>query len=270
MDLFAQPVGYIMRKDHIRSEGDCSTESEFVEQYWTKVWEQEGGPKAQIEKVGRANEMQVMEPYLAAMTSKRVLDIGCGLGDWVMYFQDRGFDITGLDISQKTISNLKSTFNGYDFQVGDIRKTEYDDNIFDMCFSWGVFEHFENGPGECLRETYRILKPGGLLFASVPLDNLRMSIKGTFESIPDCKQEERFYQYRFTRSEWAKEFQKEGFIIEETRPIHKRQGVLRCLHHEFGFSYDWLITRALSAVISPFVPGSWIGHMQIGVARKPF
>ena len=108
-----------MRKDHIRSEGDCSTESEFVEQYWTKVWEQEGGPKAQIEKVGRANEMQVMEPYLAAMTSKRVLDIGCGLGDWVMYFQDRGFDITGLDISQKTISNLKSTFNGYDFQVGD-------------------------------------------------------------------------------------------------------------------------------------------------------
>ena len=73
MDLFAQPIGYIMRKDHIRSEGDCSTESEFVEQYWTEVWEQEGGPKAQIEKVGRANEMQVMEPYLAAMTSKRVL-----------------------------------------------------------------------------------------------------------------------------------------------------------------------------------------------------
>lgn len=259
-----------MRIDHIKSVDNCSTESEFVEQYWTQVWEREGGPKAQIEKVSRADEMLIMESYLADMKSKRVLDIGCGLGDWVMYLHDKGFDITGLDISQKTVSKLQSAFKGYDFQVGDIRKTEYEDDSFDMCYSWGVFEHFENGPGECLKETYRILKPGGLLFASVPLDNLRMSIKGTFDSIPDGKQKERFYQYRFTRSEWAKQIQKRGFLIEEMKPLHKRQGVLRSLHHEFCLPYEWLITRGLSAIIAPFVPGWWIGHMQIAVARKPF
>ena len=55
--------------------------------------------------MSRADEMLIMKPYLADMKSKRVLDIGCGLGDWVMYLHDKGFDITGLDISQKTVSS---------------------------------------------------------------------------------------------------------------------------------------------------------------------
>ena len=37
---------YIMRIDHSKSADNCSTESEFVEQYWTQVWEREGGPGA--------------------------------------------------------------------------------------------------------------------------------------------------------------------------------------------------------------------------------
>ena len=51
--------------------------------------------------------------------------------------------------------------------------------------------------------------------------------------------------------------------------IHKRQGVLRALHHTLGMSYDWFITRALSAVIAPFIPGVVIAHMILAVARKP-
>ena len=258
-----------MRKDFIELQGSSVDEAVFVEDHWTKVWEQEGGPRGRIEKVARQDEYGVMRDYLGAFPKGRLLDAGCGLGDWVLFLEREGFEITGLDISRKTVGQLRERFPDSDFQAGDIRDTGMEDNAFDACFPWGVFEHFEDGPGDCLREAFRILKPGGLLFASVPFDNWRMSTKGTFAKPADANLKERFYQYRFTRAEWAREMSRAGFEVEALKPIHKRQGVLRCLHHEFLLPYEWLLTRGLSAVMAPFIPGAWIAHMLLGVARKP-
>ena len=258
-----------MRIDFIKTQGCLVDETTFVEDYWTKVWEQEGGPRDRIDKVARQDELRVMRDYLGAIPKGRLLDAGCGLGDWVLFFEREGFEVTGLDISRKTVNQLCERFPDSDFQTGDIRDTGMAGDTFDACFSWGVFEHFEDGPGDCLREAFRILKPGGLLFASVPFDNWRMSTKSTFAKPSDATLKQRFYQYRFTRAEWAREMSQAGFEVEALKPIHKRQGVLRCLHHEFFLPYEWLLTRGLSAVMAPFIPGAWIAHMLLGVARKP-
>ena len=258
-----------MRVDYIETQGSGTEETAFVEAYWTKVWEQEGGPRGRIDKVARQDEYGVMREYLDGIPKARLLDAGCGLGDWVLFLEREGFDVTGLDISRKTVEQLRKRFPDKDFQAGDIRDTRMEGNHFDACFSWGVFEHFENGPSDCLREAFRILKPGGLLFASVPFDNWRMSTKSTFAKPADTTLKERFYQYRFTRAEWAREMSQAGFEVEALKPIHKRQGVLRCLHHEFFLPYEWLFTRGLSAVLAPFIPSAWVAHMLMGVARKP-
>ncbi|MCC2110533.1 MAG: hypothetical protein KDJ16_00690, partial [Hyphomicrobiales bacterium] len=81
--------------------------------------------------------------------------------------------------------------------------------------------------------------------------------------------DDRFYQYRFTRAELGRELSMAGFDLVGFHPIHKRQGVLRSLHHEFGLPYGWLLTRGLSVVLSPFLPGAWFAHMIFAVARKP-
>ena len=258
-----------MRIDYIEVQDSGTDESTFVEAHWTEVWEKEGGPRGQLDKVARQDEYGVMRGYLDEFPNGRLLDAGCGLGDWVLFLESEGFEVTGLDISRKTVEQLRKRFPDKDFQAGDIRDTRMADNAYDVCFSWGVFEHFENGPGDCLREAFRILKPGGLLFASVPFDNWRMSTKSTFAKPSDATLKQRFYQYRFTRAEWAREMSQAGFEVEALKPIHKRQGVLRCLHHEFFLPYEWLLTRGLSAVMAPFIPGAWIAHMLLGVARKP-
>lgn len=260
-----------MRKDYIQcSDSSDMDETGFVESHWTKIWEMEGGPQGRIDRIARQDEYRLMSYYLRNMhRNARILDGGCGVGDWVLSLAREGFDITGLDLSRKTVAQLQARFPEANFVAGDIRATEFPDSTFDAYFSWGVFEHFENGPQECIREAVRILKPGGMLFVSVPHDNLRHALRTTFESFSTQSDAVRFYQYRFTRSELARELAIGGLNVERVQPIHKRQGLLRSLHHGIGLPYHWTLTRGLAAAISPLVPGSVISHMILAVAHKP-
>ena len=80
------------------------------------------GPKGAIEKIPRKAEFKVMAPYLAKLPQgDRLLDGGCGLGDWTLYFSRNGHPTLGLDLSRATITRLKELFLGVEFAAGDIR-----------------------------------------------------------------------------------------------------------------------------------------------------
>lgn len=259
-----------MRKDYMESAAPADDETAFVEKHWTAIWEREGGPQGQIDTIPGKEEYRVMEPYLRQLPKgARILDGGCGLGDWTMCLARQGFSVAGLDLSRETIGQLQVRFPEAEFKAGDIRHTEFQDGQFDAYFSWGVFEHFEAGLQPCIVEAFRVLKPGGYLFISTPLDNLRHGVLGSLARAARSTATLRFYQWRLTRAEIARELEIGGFEVLATHPIHKRQGVLRLLHHQFGLPYGWLLTRGLSVVLAPIVPGSFIAHMVLAVARKP-
>jgi len=259
-----------MRKDYTPiGSSDFLDESQFISDYWTRVWENEGGPKGKSSKVLRQEEYRLMRPHLGDLRpGARVLDGGCGLGDWVLALDRQGFKTTGMDVSFNTIVQLRHLFPTSDFVHGDIRKTPYCDGEIDAYFSWGVFEHFEAGPQDCIREAWRLLRPGAKLFITVPYDNLRQALRGCLEPPSRKGNRERFYQYRFTRAEIARELEMGGFEVLFVSPIHKRQGVLRSLHHEFGLPYYWKLTKLLSIMLAPVLPANLVGHMLFIVARK--
>lgn len=263
-----------MRKDYMSADAaEGHDETAFIEDYWTRVWEREGGPKGKIDKIPTKAEFKIMSPYLAQLPDgARLLDGGCGLGDWTVYLSRNGYPTVGLDLSRSTVDKLHDLFPEFEFCAGDIRDTGFDSSSFDGYFSWGVFEHFENGMQPCIAESYRVLKPGGYLFISVPFDNFRHAILSSGYSkqpTQSDKSETRFYQWRLTRGELRKELILGGFDVECVKTIHKRQGILRSLHHEFGLPYEWTLTKGLSVALLPFIPGSLISHMILAVARKP-
>lgn len=102
----------------------------------------------------------------------KILDAGCGLGKWVIYLKQRGYDIVGIDDNASAITRLMDFDESLQVELGDILDIHYPENSFDAYISMGVVEHFEDGPISALNEAYRVLKPNGLIFVSVPTVNV--------------------------------------------------------------------------------------------------
>ncbi|MBN9495467.1 MAG: methyltransferase domain-containing protein [Alphaproteobacteria bacterium] len=255
-----------MRKDHmaVRS-GEARDETRFIADHWAAIWREEGGPAKAIADVTRAEEYRAIAPVLDALPAgARVLDGGCGLGAWTQHMRTRGFDAVGLDIAEETVAQLNGLFGGGSFRVADIRATGLPGASFDFYFSWGVFEHFEDGQQGCLREAYRLLKPGARLAISVPFDNLRHALAGAGAVITEPPGAPmRFYQWRLTRRELARELAIAGFAVERIVPIGKISGLQRALGRAGRFA------PPLARVLAPLVPARAVAHMLLAVARKP-
>lgn len=269
-----------MKKDYVPVPNTLSTmdESAFVEDYWTRIWNGhslEDFPKLQIEK---SEEFKIMDPYISKLPAKaRILDGGCGLGEWTLYYTLRGFEVVGMDISGKTIERLKERFPDCRFMVGDIRSTEFDDEYFDAYFSWGTFEHFEIGLGPCFREARRILKGGGYLFVSVPFQNGRHIRRDkrelsdwdeNFDKERGYTSEMRFYQWRLTKPELQREFELNGFKVLKIEAINKWTGLHRAIKYDLHIDLSSKLHRLLQRLLYPFVSKDYVAHMIMGVGQK--
>tara|TARA_Y100000385_G_scaffold160442_1_gene166553 strand:+ start:2996 stop:3661 length:666 start_codon:yes stop_codon:yes gene_type:complete len=96
---------------------------------------------------------------------EKLLDLGCGRGDFSKAFQRLGLVVEGADIEQtqsEIISDIKLSL--FDLEKNDY---PYDENSFDYIFSKSVIEHLFD-PQNFLNEQKRILKKGGRLIVMAP------------------------------------------------------------------------------------------------------
>ena len=264
------------RDDRPFNPNEGETEIAAIEAQWTAKWDALGGPNGDIaaieRRIKRREEFPIIEPILAKLPQgARMLDGGCGMGEWTVYLTRRGFPTVGLDVSRKTVAVLNKLFPDMTFEVGDIRRTGFPEGAFDLYFSWGTFEHFEEGFGPVVREAYRILKPGGVLLTSMPFDNLRVAWRAVRAPVPvnGSIKNQRFYQWRMTRAELASTLMREGFEVDDVHVIGKRQGLQRVMQHSLCVDPTSKPTRGAAFLLAPFVPKSVFGHMVLAVARKP-
>jgi 2-polyprenyl-3-methyl-5-hydroxy-6-metoxy-1,4-benzoquinol methylase len=96
-----------------------------------------------------------------------VLDIGCGLGEVISVFKEKGWDVTGIEFNKFAAEYASETFgvNIINKSIFDINETEKKE--YDLVMLWGVLEHFYD-PKKVLKKIHTLLKPGGILLLEVP------------------------------------------------------------------------------------------------------
>jgi len=100
-----------------------------------------------------------------AGTDARVLDIGCGRGDFLMACRRVGWQVVGVEQAGAPIMELRREL-GLEV-VGTDELHTLADASFDAVTLWHVFEHLAE-PREVLRHVVRVLKPGGTVVVEVP------------------------------------------------------------------------------------------------------
>jgi SAM-dependent methyltransferase len=108
---------------------------------------------------------------------RKVVEVGCGLGRFVKYLHDRGYDVDGLEYSAETVRWVNEIAPELHVVQGDALHMPYPDGSVGGVISLGMVEHFFAGCEGPLREMCRVLAPGGRAVLTVPTHNLLRQIK---------------------------------------------------------------------------------------------
>ncbi len=127
----------------------------------------------------------LLQPY---SRGRRLLDVGTGFGFFLAEMKKRGWDVTGVEISQKAMDYARDV-SGLDIRPGPLEKATFPNDYFNVVTGFYVIEHLPD-PMNFFRECRRILKPGGLLLLryphTTPIKNLLQSfgIKNRLYDLP--------------------------------------------------------------------------------------
>lgn len=114
---------------------------------------------------------------------KRVLEVGCGLGADLQKFKQAGADVYAIDSAESSGHTLSKRFalmnESFTFKAADFRSIPFDDESFDLFYSFGVLHHspwIKNG----IEEAYRVLKSDGEMIIMLYHKGFKYYIKKLF------------------------------------------------------------------------------------------
>ena len=111
-----------------------------------------------------ANYLRFMT--LAHLPAGKLLDVGCGGGRFLNRMKKHGWQVEGIDFDDQATKKVTARY-GIKTHVGDLMQCSLPANSFDVITMSQTIEHLYD-PIATLRESLRILKPGGLLVMTTP------------------------------------------------------------------------------------------------------
>jgi tellurite methyltransferase len=128
----------------------------------------------------------------------RVLDAGCGYGRNLVYLLREGFEVFGADMNPRAIEEVRRlaeiiepSLPAANFREEELEAMSFEDGFADLVLSSAVL-HFARDDQHflaMLRGTWRVLKPGGLLFcrlaSSIGIEHQIKPVGGRRFLLPD-------------------------------------------------------------------------------------
>ena len=153
--------------------------------------------------------------YLQIPKGSKLIDIACGKGRHAKYFNKKGMDVVGVDLSQNSINTAKKDENkNLQFSVHDMREN-YQENSFDVVTNlFTSYGYFENNKDEqkAINAMANNLKKEGILIIDFMntkkvIANLVLNEQKMINNI----------QFDITRQV------KDGFILKDIRIIEGKE-----------------------------------------------
>ena len=214
----------------------ATTASGSSPEHWDRNWEAGDMPQALVDP--RVCENDPVHGILMAKArpDRLFLEGGCGQGQWVKYFHERGYRALGIDFAPRTVARFHRLVAGADVRRGDIRRLPLADGEVHTYYSGGVVEHEESGPDPALAEARRVVASDGWFLCSVP-DTTTLRDRVLFRGevtrrldlapplmvtrVSELRPEPppsgmTFFQYAFTEAEFTARLASAGFEVVDS------------------------------------------------------
>ena len=124
----------------------------------------------------------ILDGFEKYKKTKKLLDVGCGIGYFLEVAKDRGWDVYGTEYTDEAIQICSS--KGINMEKGILNPNNYESKEFDIITSFEVIEHINN-PIDELTNFHKLLRKGGLVYVTTPNFNslLRYRLKSEYNII---------------------------------------------------------------------------------------
>jgi SAM-dependent methyltransferase len=209
-----------------------------------------------------------------------VLDVGCGAAEnYQARVKSMVRSLSCIDLSSVAVEQARK--QGFDASQHDFgNKFKFSDNTYDRAICLEVLEHLFD-PLYCVREIYRVLKPGGKLVASVPnsgyfrwrlgmLFRLDLPFSGSDFANPWRADHIRF----FDQKSFARLFEVAGFEIETIKSngdtsIYDFLSILGAPGRFLaGLIRNWVTPLLRLAFLGDLFPGLFAPHLIVTVRKQ--
>ena len=186
-------------------------------EFWSEHW----GGHSVSELLALARRSPLTDLITAALPrGARVLEGGCGLGQYVLLLRERGWPAVGVDWSVEALAACRQAAPA-PLAAMELTRLALRDGAVGAYVSLGVVEHDPAGPDAILAEARRVLVAGGTLVISVPYVNGVRRL-----GAPWIRRRARalaaaggaFYQYAFSRGELLAALARHGFTPLAAHP----------------------------------------------------
>ncbi|NMC51669.1 class I SAM-dependent methyltransferase [Candidatus Kuenenbacteria bacterium] len=156
-----------------------------------------------------SKQRKIFAKYLS--DGAKILDAGCGGSDNFSDFIKMGFEMTGLDYSKKTISEIRKKFPKSKLYCCDLRKIKMPDNYYDGIWACASLINLRKiDISKVLTKFRKIVRDEGIIFVSLKKGNGEKMVTDLFG--------ERMFSF-FSKKEFITMAEQIGFKIKSVEIV---------------------------------------------------
>ena len=129
-----------------------------------------------VPQIGRYRKKTFMDRCQPAPGDK-LLEVGCGIGSFLMAAHRRGWQVEGIDASEEALAISKATHK-LPVHLGQFENMSFESKPFKAVVCWEVLEHLVS-PADFLTWVKKILRADGVLACSVPNESSKVPFPPT-------------------------------------------------------------------------------------------